>query len=166
MFTPSIKQQPQQDVLPVILWYSTTTPSLTCDNVGLWEAAGCHLQKAKSETMRGLCASVWAQCEGATEVSGATAHSVFTQAGRDRIPPEVLHLQEREGEEEWLVKCRAASCIDTYRGRWTVNKRKEWRVKGLFKHRTINKLWIEVKIQRYVHDEEGRIQTCNTVMCH
>lgn len=57
----------------------------------------------------------------------ATAAGVFTLAGGDRIPAEVLYRQEdsekkKEGggeeEEEWLSKCSAALCVNTYKERW------------------------------------------------
>lgn len=51
----------------------------------------------------------------------ATAAGVFTLAGGDRIPAEVLYRQEdseEKKEEEWLSKGSAAPCVNTYKERW------------------------------------------------
>lgn len=128
---------------------------------GLWEAAGCHQQKAKSETMLGLCASVWAQCEGAREVRKGKADSVFTQSWKRLHSTGLLHLQEKGGQkEEWLVKRRHAWLVYWHAPKrlregplyWTVNKWKVLWIIGWLKKSLDNKkeLWIQFhcKIQR------------------
>lgn len=132
--TALIKQRPRKKT-SFIPRSSTKTSSLRCDNGGLREAAGCHQQKAKSETKLGLCARVWARCEGAPEVRRGKTGGVFTPAGRDGIPPGCFIVRRgRAREEEWPVKRRAASSINTYKGRWrglftgqlTNTQRDEW----------------------------------------
>lgn len=55
---------------------------------------------------------LWAQCEGATEVRKGKADSVFSLAGRDYIPPGVLHRQERQGKKRRRrMTCQMQCCF-------------------------------------------------------
>lgn len=50
--------------------------------------------------MLGLCTSVWAQCEGVREVRKGKADNVFTQAGRDYIPPGFFSFRKGRAKEK------------------------------------------------------------------
>lgn len=134
-----------------ILWYFTKTSSLRCDNRGLWEAAGCHQQKAASETMLGLCASVWAQCEGATEVRKGKADSVFTPAGKGCIPPGFFIFRKgraKKKKKEGRMTCQMPCCLVYWHAQrapegplyCTVNQPKVWWIIGLLHQSPDNKL--------------------------
>lgn len=82
----------------------------------------------------------------------ATAAGVFTLAGGDRIPAEVLYRQEDSekkkkegGEEEWLSKGSTALCVNTYKERWpgplyrTVSKQRARQLRSVFKALLLNK---------------------------
>lgn len=123
--------------------------------------------------MLALCASVQAQCEGATEVRKGKTHSPFTPvAGRDYIPPGFFIVRtgkakKKKKNEEWLVKCHAASCINTYKERW----------QGLFTGQlsVMNNSFVTTVTRQLMNSEqifskadnmhyvEGKLQTYTTV---
>lgn len=136
--------------MSLILWYFTKTSSLRCDNRGLWEAAGCHQQKAASETMLGLCASVWAQCEGATEVRKGKADSVSHQLEKAAFlrGSSSSGKAGRKKKKEGRMTCQMPCCLVYWHAQrapegplyCTVNQPKVWWIIGLLHQSPDNKL--------------------------